>query len=34
MLPLNSIQFRQYNNFTLLIRRVGDKDGGIYTCQV
>jgi hypothetical protein len=34
MLPLNSIQFRQYSNFTLLIRKVGDKDGGIYTCQV
>lgn len=34
MLPLNSIKYLQMQNFTLLIRKVGGQDSGIYTCHV
>lgn len=34
MLPLNSIKYLQMQNFTLLIRKVGSEDSGIYTCHV
>lgn len=33
MLPVNSVRYQQFSNFTLLIRKVGEKDTGTYTCQ-
>lgn len=32
-LPLKSIKYRQFANFTLMIVKVSEKDSGVYTCQ-
>lgn len=33
-LPLRSFKYEQLANYTLVIRKVGGKDGGVYTCNV
>lgn len=33
-LPLRSFKYEQLSNYTLVIRRMGGRDGGVYTCNV
>ncbi|KAI1288315.1 Papilin [Halotydeus destructor] len=33
MLPVASIRYQQFANFTLMIKRVGEADAGVYQCR-